>query len=284
MSNIIIDSAEKPYVFRAFDKLDIDYIKESILVPEPCDKIPIRDEEGNLTCVGEADLKIFDEMEVKYEKDDLACNECPKNPVHVGDFTNENRSFIAERKRVDDFYASMADGRLYDQGRKMYSYCKGLKILILEGMAGFEYFNDAFNPFEEYDMSMMDLKTKSPLQQLLQMHPDKKDWIFGAIRDLASCDVALVQSYNIEETAILIREISEGAGEEPKIRAIPKKIPGLTLEETILTVVPRIGKVRSQNLIKEYGSLGKLITAVRKMSKAEASKRSITKILKEIFG
>jgi len=116
------------------------------------------------------------------------------------------------------------------------------------------------------------------------MHPDKKKWIYGTIKDLASCDVCLIQSWDLEETARLVENISCGAGTEPKIRAQPKKISGLNLEETLLTVIPRIGKVRAKNLIAEYGSLPELITAIRKMSKEEANERSITKILKELFG
>lgn len=275
---IVIDVAEKPYVFQAFDKLKIPYIKEELVVPESCNKVPLR-EDGMLICIESDMLQYLD----TFEKDDLACVQCPKSPHRVGDFTNETRSFIAERKRVDDYYASMADGRLYEQARKMYSYCNGLKILILEGMANHTYFQDGNNPFGEFDKSIHDLKTKSPIEQLLLMHPDKIDWIWGTIKDLASCEVALVQSWSLEETVRIVQTISCGAGEEPKIRAVPKKISGLTLEETMLTVIPRIGKKRAQELIKEYGSMGKLITAIREMPQEEAEKKSITKILKEIL-
>jgi len=280
---VVVDSAEKSYVFKAFDDLGIPYIKETIYAAlEPCDKIPIY-VEGVLTCITKEEKKTLEEMEFKVEIDNLACNKCPKSPKRVGDFTNDSRSFIAERKRVDDFYASMADGRLYHQLRTMYQYCQGLKILILEGMSNHEYIRDGFNPFSDFNDKEMDLKTKSPLEQLILMHPDKKEWIMGTIKDMASCEVALVQTKNVQETALIIQQISEGAGTEPKIRDVPKKISGLTLEETMLTVIPRIGKVRAQNLIAEYGSLGELITDIRKLTPEEANKRTITKILKEIF-
>jgi len=214
----------------------------------------------------------------------MACNECDKKSLRIGDFTNEKRGFIAERKRIDDFYSSMVDGRLYKQARNMYQWCSGLKLMILEGMGTKKYLEDGFNPFDKIDIKDEKQTSKSPIQQLLDMRPDKKDWIWGMIADLASCEVALVQTQSLEETALIVKWVSEGAGNDPKVRSIPKKIAGLTLEQQMLTVIPGIGKARAQNIIAEYGSLGKLISAMRKMKKVDASKHSITKKLKEIFG
>ena len=259
-NKIVIDAAEKPYVFKVFDRLKIPYIKERILVPEACEKIPLRHSSGELICVNKKDFLIFKKrlrhMFDNFGIDNLSCNDCPHEPIQVGDFTNENRSFLIERKRVDDYYASMADGRLYEQARKLYSYCSGFKAVILEGMSDDTvYIVDNNNPFHGYNETIKDLKGKSPLEQLLIMHPDKEDWIWGTIKDLASCEVALIQSWSTEQTARIIEYINEGAGEEPKIRAIPKKVAGLSLEETMLTVIPRIGKVRAKELIEHYGSL-----------------------------
>lgn len=282
---IVIDTAEKPYVFKMFERLEIPYKKEEIRIPDKCGKIPIRFLGGDLICTDSVAAKIiFDVGKDGSEKDTMACLECDKRSVRIGDFTNEKRGFIAERKRVDDFYSSMCDGRLYEQVRKMYQWCSGLKIVILEGMGTKTYLEDAWTPFDKIDIRDEKQTSKSPIQQLLDMKPDKKDWIWGMIADLASCEVALVQTQNLEETAMIVKWISEGAGIDPKIRAIPKKIAGLSLEQQMLTVIPGIGKGRSQNIIAEYGSIKKLITAMRKMKKVDAAKHSITKKLKEIFG
>lgn len=281
---IVIDVGEKPYVFEAFDKLGIEYIKEEIRVPQKCNKTAYRNDEGELVCINNKDLSIIEVFMGQSERDDMACIECAHESVRIGDFTNEHRSFIAERKRVDDFYASMVDGRLYEQARKMYSYCSGLKIIILEGMSQHKFLQDSTDPFNSFNEVMHELRMQSPLEQLMNHRADKQEWIMSTLEDLASCEVALVQSWNITETAIMIERIAKGSGTEPKVRSQPKKVSGVTLEEQMLICIPRIGKMRAQDLVKEYGSLSGLITAIRKMPKKEAEKRSITKKLKELFG
>jgi ERCC4-type nuclease len=266
-----------------FDRLGIPYEKEEIRIPAKCKKFPLRHTDGELLCVQEPDGKVL-LLDDSFQADHLACQECEHKSLRIGDFTNTSRSFIAERKRVDDFYASMADGRLYNQARKMYSYCSGLKVIILEGMGGMSYIEDGHNPFEKIEEDLKEEYAKSPIQQLIDMKPDKADWIWGIIKDMASCEVALVQSWNLEETVRIVEQISAGSGTEPKVRAIPKKVPGLSIDEQILTVLPGIGKARAQNMIAQYGSLKKVITSIREMPKENADRRSITKKLKEIFG
>lgn len=280
---IVIDIAEKPYVFKMFNKLGIPYEKEEIRIPDKCPKTPLRFKDGHLLCTDFETAKIVFELPT-WEKDTLACEECEHKSLRIGDFTNDKRGFIAERKRVDDFYSSMVDGRLYDQARKMYQWCNGLKVIILEGMGGMTYFEDGFNPFDKIDKEEESKFAKSPIQQLLELKPDKKQWIWGMVADLASCEVALIQTQNLEETAMMIKHISEGAGIDPKLRSIPKKIAGLSLEEQMLCVIPGIGKARVKNIMGEYGDFKGLITGIRKMTKAKANKHSITKKLKEIFG
>lgn len=280
---IIIDVAEKSNVFKTFDKLGIKYKKEEIRIPKACDKVPIRTSEGELVCVKKSDY-----TQIKKQlpmPDDISCVTCQFRSERIGDFTNEAKSFIIERKRVDDFYMSMSDGRLYEQARKMYKWVedKGIAAVILEGMAFHDFITDS-NIFEDFDNQEMELKTLSPIEQVIKMHPTKEAWIWESVEDLASCGIVLIQTKSLEETAKFIEQISKGSGTEPKIRAIPRKIAGLSLEEKMLTVIPRVGKVRAQQMIKEFGTLGKLITNVRKMSKTEANKKAITKLLKEIFG
>lgn len=285
MNIIVIDIAEKPYVFKTFDNLGIPYEKEEIRIPKKCEKTPLRFKDGELICTDKVTAQVVLDLEPdKLTKDTLSCESCDHKSLRIGDFTNDKKSFIVERKRVDDFYSSMVDGRLYEQARKMYAWMDGLKIIILEGMGSRTYLEDGFNPFDKIDKEEEREFAKSPLQQLVDMKSDKKDWILGTISDLASCEVALVQSWNLEETALMIKEIADGSGIDPKIRNIPKKISGLSLEAQMLTVIPGIGKGRSQNILAEYGTLSKLITAIRKMKKTEANKRSMTKKLKEVFG
>ena len=285
----MIDVAEKPQIFKVFDRLNIQYEKEEIRIPSACPNVPIRMEDGELRCILKTDFEYLIGCSVDGDRefpetDDISCTQCEKRSERIGDFTNEHRSFIVERKRVDDYYMSMADGRLYDQARKMYKWCTGIKAVILEGMGTHEFITDAVNVFEDFDKEQEHMKSLSPIEQVIQAHPTKEAWIWESIEDLASCGVVLIQSKDLEETAKMVEQISKGSGTDPKIRSTPKKIAGLSLEEKMLTVIPRVGKVRAQNMIKEFGSLKKLISNIRKMPKKEANKKAITKILKEIFG
>jgi len=277
---IIIDTAEKPYVFAMFDRLKISYEKKEIRIPAKCPKTPLRHIQGDLLCREGPMVDILINT-TNFSTDRLACQECEHKSMRIGDFTNDSRSFIVERKRIDDFYASMADGRLYDQARKMYSYCSGIKVVILEGMGTNTYLEDSFKVF---DKILEEDTTISPLQQLINLKPDKKEWILSMITDLATCEVILVQTWDLSETTLYIQRLSEGAGLDPKIRAVPKKVAGLSLDELILTVIPGIGKARAQNIIAEHGSFKKLGTNIRKMTKVEAEKYSITKKLKGLIG
>lgn len=282
---IVVDAAEKPYILKELDDRKVSYKVEDIRLPKSCEKIPIFKEDKTTLCIPKTDFEILKGIE-KLEVAPLECEACEFSSEKVGDFTNENKAFIVERKRVDDYYASMVDGRLYEQARKMYKWCSGIKAIILEGMPQHVFLSDSqkFNPFSEYDKMMTETSKKSPLKQLIEMHPDKKSWILSTIEDLASCDVVLMQSYDLGETIEFIIQMDKGAGIEPKIRYIPKKIGGLSLDEQILATIPGIGKVRSQQLIGEYGDLRKLISAIRKMSKKDVDKYQITKKLKEVFG
>ena len=212
---IVIDCAEKPNVFKTFDKLKIPYKKEEIRIPKACDKIPIRTSEGELICVKKTDYQ-----QIKKQlpmPDDISCVNCPFKSEKVGDFTNEAKSFIIERKRVDDYYMSMADGRLYEQARKMYKWIedRGIAVVILEGMAFHEFFNDSINVFEDFDNQEMELKTLSPIEQVIKMHPTKEPWIWESIEDLASCGVTVIPTKSLEETVKMVQHISKGAGTEP---------------------------------------------------------------------
>jgi len=101
-----IDSAEKPYVFEAFDLMGLSYMKKDIRLWHciECKKISLKAFE----CCGD----------VESEK--------------VADIVGTNWNYAIERKKGSDLVSSL-DGRLYEQLEKLASYFKGNVALVFEG-------------------------------------------------------------------------------------------------------------------------------------------------------
>lgn len=106
----IIDSAEKPYVGRIFDKLGINYKIEQLMAYQciTCDRL--------------------------YRKKRKKC-ECggPIDSFNVGDITNEKGTFLIERKKYSDLYGSIHSNRLYKQLRYMAEFYGSNCALAYEG-------------------------------------------------------------------------------------------------------------------------------------------------------
>lgn len=204
--------------------------------------------------------------------------------IQVGDFTNTEKSFIVERKRLDDLWNSMCDYRIYKQLDKMYQTFSSNKYLLLEG--GAQLFFDSYNPFEDFDTETITSNTKSPLANLLDAHPHKLAWILSIIGECASREIGFIQTWDINETVQFIDQINKGAGKSPKVRAKKKVIKNLTIDENILTTISGIGKGRARALMDEYGSLKNLVTYVRSLDEdsKDIKKYKILKRLKEVFG
>lgn len=106
----VVDSAEKEYVFEAFDMMNVSYTKQEIRLHYcvECKKIFIK----------------------KQDVCSCGCEEFISEKV--GDIRGDNWNYIIERKRGADLVSSL-DGRLYEQLEKLASYFKGSVALVLEG-------------------------------------------------------------------------------------------------------------------------------------------------------
>lgn len=197
-----------------------------------------------------------------------------------GDFTDDSKSIIIERKRVDDFYNSMVDGRLYDQLQKMDQFFEKQKYLILEGYNELKYFQDSL--FEDFDSYNRELSTRSPISQVVNLHPLKKKWVLSQIKLCAEFNVALLQTYDLTETVIFVEQLCEGAGHEPGLRPTPKPVKTFNIEENILMMFDQIGKKRCKKILKRFGSLPNLIEFLKEDSE-ELEQYEIYKKLKEVF-
>lgn len=225
-------------------------------------------------------VKEFRKMGIPVKEEEIAVfldNEEEK----VGDFTNYERAVIIERKRVDDFYKSMIDGRLYKQLKTIDSCFEKQKYLILEGYNDLKYYQDSL--FDEFDKGNRELDTKSPIQQVIEMHPHRPEWVWGQVKLAAQFNVALLQTYDLKETVLMVEQLCKGAGQEPSLRFTKKRYKSLPLERQILMLFPQIGKKRSKQIIDEFGSLSALITEVRNSDNPELDKYKIYKKIKEVF-
>lgn len=218
-------------------------------------------------------FKEFKKMGIPYKKKVLKC----------GDFTNEKRTFVVERKRSDDFYNSMVDGRLYDQLRKMDSLYESQKYILLEGYDAPKYFHDSEDIFADFDRENRKLCEKSPIQQVIEQHPLKQSWIFSQIKLAAEFNVCFLQTWNLLETVLFIEQLNEGAGKEPRLRRTKKRNKKFSLEENILMMFPQVGEKRCKKFISEFGSLAHIITLLRKGGHKKLEKYKLFEKMKDVF-
>lgn len=268
---IVIDSAEPQYILDIFKKRDIPFKVEGLSVTfRNCNLLPLIDpDDGHLFCASQEEFKDMFFIQ-NWGMDTEECDHCKKKEIiRVGDFTNKKRSFIIERKRMDDLWNSLCSYRLYKQLQKMDECFSGQKYLLIEGV---QYFQDAENPFDEFNKELIDLNAFSPLQRLVKMY-EKEEWIYSIIKECASRDITVIQTGDAEETVEFVWQINEGAGKEPKIRATKKPLPKLTLEENILTCIPRIGVKRAAELYK----------ILKTGTKKEIEDNKIFKKMRELF-
>lgn len=71
---------------------------------------------------------VFVANNIPYKRDQLQFG-----GIQCGDYTNESYEFLVERKKANDFVASVLDGRLFDQLAKMHDYYDGYREIIFIG-------------------------------------------------------------------------------------------------------------------------------------------------------
>lgn len=164
----------------------------------------------------------------------------------------------------------------------MDTFISGRKGLILEGMPRHIRLQDSKNFFSGYDKKYHDLRGLSPLEQAHEIGGNK-EWNLSFIRECKMRDIEFVQTWDLNETIEFLIQCDEGYDETPKLRVIPKRYPDIPLEQNILALFNGIGKSTSEKLLEEFGTLSKLITALRKMKKKEAEKHKRLFELWKIF-
>jgi Fanconi anemia group M protein len=175
----------------------------------------------------------------------------------TADFVLSDR-VAAERKTIEDFAASIVDGRLFSQARTLKdSYEKPL--LIVEG--------DSWQPRRDV----------SP------------EAIMGALASiLVDYSLPVIWTRNSAETALLLASLSRREqikeGRQPKIRAHPKPEEPAAVQEYIVASLPNVDAVRSRRLLQRFGTIERIFTAGKdELSQVEGIGKTISERIRQVL-
>lgn len=154
--------------------------------------------------------------------------------LKIGDYLIEGR-VIVERKRIQDFLASLCDGRLFRQATALAA--SGLRALIILEGAGSEWHKTHI----------------------------RRESIQGALLTLGVVfDLQILRSRDEAETAQIILFAARQIGKNPRTA---QRRPGWrpkgkrSRQLYILTSLPGVGATRAQALLKHFGSVERVISA-----------------------
>jgi ERCC4-type nuclease len=147
--------------------------------------------------------------------------------IEIGDYILSSRIGV-ERKRGDDFAASLFDGRLFEQIQKLIeTYEKPIIVL------------------EDYEQMFTRYKDRSPA-------------LYGALAKICMMGVPVVPVLSYVETALFLRSLAkmeqDGITETFVARSCPKK---LSLKDKQIFLVEGLidaGPKKAQRLIEEFGN------------------------------
>lgn len=176
--------------------------------------------------------------------------------LSIGDFIISDRTAI-ERKTVDDFVASIIDGRLFEQISNLKSAYE-MPILLIEG----ESFQTSRNVAPEA--------------------------VMGAVASvIVDFGVPVVWTRNPSETALLLlsiarREQSKGQG-RPRVR-MERKPESLAREQEFLVAgLPLVDTVLARRLLKAFGTVGKVFQASeQELQDVEGIGRKISERIRKV--
>jgi Fanconi anemia group M protein len=154
--------------------------------------------------------------------------------LEAGDFIVSDRLAV-ERKTVDDFAASIIDGRLFNQ------------VISLKNM---------------YEMPMILLEGET-FETSRDIRPES---MMGAVASiLVDYNIPVLWARNPAETALLLYSLAKREQlkekREPRVRAERKPIAIEEMQEFIVASLPNIDAVRARRLLEKFKTVEKVFTA-----------------------
>ena len=177
--------------------------------------------------------------------------------LSIGDFIISDRTAV-ERKTVDDFVASIIDGRLFEQVSNLKSAYQ-MPILIIEG----ESFQTSRNIAPEA--------------------------VMGAVASvIVDFGVAIVWTRSPSETALLLLSIArreQAKGERrPRIRMERKPEPLAREQEFVVAGLPLVDTVLARRLLKAFGTVEKVFLAADKeLQNVEGIGKKISERIRKVI-
>lgn len=145
----------------------------------------------------------------------------------VADFTNDERTFIAERKSENDLWGSMVDKSLYEQFEKMAKYFKGVKVLLLEGF----------------------------LSNVVLEHPTKRNWIESIPATAMQYGISFLQCDDAIGLVEQVHWLDKKSGKTPKTyMKIDDKYKGMDDQLKLLCKLIDIGEKKGKVLLDYFRS------------------------------
>ncbi len=148
--------------------------------------------------------------------------------VRVGDFTDANMTFLAERKTIWDLASSLKTKRLQDQLWKMVELFEGPKFLIVEG----------------------------GVSKSAKGNPDIRSYIYSVRGIVPHYNVHLIETMDTEDTISAVDWISREAYFKPGPVAKKAHAPAQTDPRLIsLLAIKGLGLTNAMALMERHGSL-----------------------------
>lgn len=169
-------------------------------------------------------LDVFDRLNIEYKVIELP----------VGDFTNEEVTFIVERKGFTDFWNSMTDGRLYEQYRRLAEHHERPYVFVETGC----------------------------LADWAEEKKQNLNWIYSMFGEAENWGINFREYVDLEDLARKLVSLDKKLGTEHKIRDKKPIMFKGTVGERILSQIPGIGKKLAKEILKQSHSLYAIIEDV----------------------
>lgn len=176
-------------------------------------------------------LRAFEDTGIPYEV----------KALKIGDFTNEKGTFVAERKSLTDFWASMTDNRLNKQMNNMYETYSDNRYLFIEWNS----------------MGLL-----SVMKYKLTVHPEDGEWGVKTYENWIYSQFGMIENYgikvreynNLEDLARKLDSLDKFLGAKKILREIPKRLSSkIPVDIKMLMQLGGVGKKKAKDMIKICG-------------------------------
>lgn len=228
-----VSPLEKPYVFEALDKAEIDYIKKEHTV---------------WYCL------LCGKTHTEKPKKCSECDDLGIKSESLGDIVGGNNNYIIERKMKGDLLSSLTNDRIYNQLRMMAEIYGSCSALVFEGR-----FDDVI---EEQKLLRKQFKTQGDKKRIKGVNY-RIAQLYSIPATCCQYGVSFIQVKDLEELIKMLKYFDYKCGEVPKIRRNRKRIHAAlpNIVKQLLTV-DGLGMKYAGNIAEKYKTVASLCRAL----------------------